>query len=84
MGTFADRAAYDESAAFRTSMKAGATRGTRGSKHAAAESVLHQAGVQLSTRAQDAMAEDFEEKKPAAPRKPRSAPALTRARSKRW
>ena len=130
MGTFADRAAYDESAAFRTSMKAGATRGARGSKHAEAVSVLHQAGVQLSTRAQDAMAERFEEKKTrpdslaprsgeragefeekkmgpntlaprsgeragergegrsgkpaAAPQNPRSAPALTRARSKRW
>jgi len=111
-------------------MKAGATRGARGSKHAEAVSVLHQAGVQLTTRAQDAMAERFEEKKTrpdslaprsgeragefeekkmgpntlaprsgeragergegrsgkpaAAPQNPRSAPALTRARSKRW
>jgi Ca-activated chloride channel homolog len=31
MATVADRAAYDDSASFRTSMKAGVTRGARGS-----------------------------------------------------
>jgi Ca-activated chloride channel family protein len=84
MGTFADRAAYDASAAFRTSMKAGVTRGSRGSKHAAAVRVLEQAGVQLSTGAQDAMAEEFQEKEPASKAKAQRSQGLTRKRSKRW
>jgi hypothetical protein len=84
MGTFADRAAYDSSASFRTSMKAGVTRGARGSKHSAVVKVLEQAGVQLSTGAQDAMAEEFQEKRPAPKRKPQRSQGLTRKRSKRW
>ncbi len=84
MATVANSAAYADSAAFRTSMKAGVTRGSRGSKHAEAVAVLCQAGVQLSTGAQDAMADRFEEKKPKTPHKPRTSGGLTRKRSKRW
>ena len=55
----ADRAAYRSTAGFRTSLKAGVTRGARGSKHRGAEEVLGRAGVQLSTTAQDELASRF-------------------------
>lgn len=84
MATVADRAAYDDSAAFRTSMKAGVTRGSRGSKHREAEAVLYQAGVQLSTRAQEEMAERFQQKATTAKRQAPARQGLARKGSKRW
>lgn len=90
--TVADGAAYADSDAFRTSMKAGVTRGSRGSKHAEAVKVLYQAAVQLSTPAQDAMADLFKEKGPAAPKRATASTrggsagkkSLTRRKSKKW
>jgi Ca-activated chloride channel family protein len=89
MATVADRAAYEDrdSAAFRTSLRAGVTRGSRGSKHAEAEVVLHQAGVQLTTRAQEAVARDFHAGPPAGAKAPHKVPrsgGLDRKRSRRW
>ncbi|MFL5271677.1 MAG: vWA domain-containing protein [Anaeromyxobacteraceae bacterium] len=92
LATFADRAAYEDSGSFRTSMKSGVTRGSRGMKHRDAEVLLRKSGVALSTAAQDVMAERFREddpKPPAppappAPKTPRAPGTLARKRSKRW
>jgi Ca-activated chloride channel homolog len=92
LAAFADRAAYEDSGSFRTSLRSGVTRGSRGMKHRDAEVLLRKSGVALSTAAQDAMAERFHEggaqppapPAPPAPKKPRAPGTLARQRSKRW
>ena len=97
LASVADRASYEDSAAFRSSFRKGATRGAVGMLDEDARAVLYQAGLQLSTSPQDVMAKSFGAKTgsgvPDAGRTtsvkkggnaagPRKS--LTRRKSKRW
>jgi hypothetical protein len=59
LGSVADGAAYQASAAFRTSFRKGATRGASSMIDADAAALLRDAGVQMSTSRQDDMVRSF-------------------------
>ena len=98
MASVADRAAFEDSRAFRTSWRKGATRSASSVIDTDAAVLLHQAGLQLSTPAQEEMKELFGAKKNGSGKNGvtrggrsarKSAPSngpgtLSRRRSRRW
>lgn len=90
-----DRAAYERSAGFRSSMRKGLGRSMGGTFDEEVHCVLYQSGLKLANAAQDRMVEAFQKPEPRKQEEPPAAPAaaartgkargaLTRKKSKRW